>query len=432
MPRRKVCFYGGFERSVRKIIIKYSSLTNPKKYFSFLFFFFFFFFFFQIGSWSTGGLVLDKKIIKFYTVNGGVLDRIVDSRCYSDCQCVNNYTVENVTQSFPVIQLDPEMGFVTSSAIFDSKLWTIITVIIALSGCLITLLLMIYIMCKVCAGALIRRYLVLGLLLLVAMIFLFLSVLPFVFTPSEAGCGMRFFAHGFSYAFSYAIILTKMTTLRDYKYIGLGGEVSRLNQILSVFFITGVQIAMGVEWWVLKGSMLIQMTIKEITTDGIQDVTYYACDFHRKDFITYHCYVLLLLVMCCLYSITVRKETKNMKEARLLLVCSWFCLALWIALIVTFLVLKRDYLEAIAAIGILANALSMMVIIYLPKLTAIARLKYEVSEKKGRRNENGYKIDTDFQFERPYSLPGTMHSTFTDKTTTLPRSLAAFDNSLSY
>ena len=319
-----------------------------------------------------------------------------------------------------------------SSAEFDSKLWTIIVVIIALSGCVVTLGLMMYIMCKVCAGALIRRYLALGVLLLVAMIFLFLSVLPFVFTPSEVGCGMRFFAHGFSYAFCYAIILTKMTTLRDYKYIGLGGEISRLNQFLSVFFITGVQIAVGVQWWVLGGPTLSQTTIKEKTSEGIENVTYYACDFNRKEFITYHSYVLLLLVICCFYSIGVRKETKNMKEARLLLICSWFCLALWIAVIVTFLILQRDYLEAIAAIGILANALSMIVIIYLPKLTVIAKLKYEISEKSGKRVENGYKVDTDFQFERPYSLPGTMHSSYTDKTNTLPRSLAAFDTSLSY
>ena len=372
-------------------------------------------------------------MMKFYSTDGGVRDIILHSHCHSDCHCINNFTVENVTEKFVPQSLDQEMGFVTSSGEFHNKLWTIIVVIIALSGSLITLCLMIYIMCKVCAGALVRRYLVLGLLLLIAMVFLFLSVLPFVFTPTEVGCGMSFFAHGFSYAFAYGIILTKLTTLRDYKYIGLGGEVSRLNQILSVFFITGVQIALGVEWWVLKGSMLIIKTNREITKDLIiQDMTYYACDFNRTDFISYHCYVLLLLVMCCLYSISVRKETKNMKEARLLLVCSWFCFALWIALIVTFFVLKREYLEAIVAIGILANALSMMVIIYLPKLTAIAKLKYEVSEKKGSRNENGYKIDTDFQFERPYSLPGTMHSTFTDKTTTLPRSLAAFDSSLSY
>ena len=390
-------------------------------------------FYFQIGSWSTQGLSLDTNMMKFYSTDGGVRDIILHSHCHSDCHCINNFTVENVTEKFVPQSLDQEMGFVTSSGEFHNKLWTIIVVIIALSGSLITLCLMIYIMCKVCAGALVRRYLVLGLLLLIAMVFLFLSVLPFVFTPTEVGCGMRFFAHGFSYAFAYGIILTKLTTLRDYKYIGLGGEVSRLNQILSVFFITGVQIALGVEWWVLKGSMLIIETNREITKDLIiQDVTYYACDFNRTDFISYHCYVLLLLVMCCLYSISVRKETNNMKEARLLLVCSWFCLALWIALIVTFFVLKREYLEAIVAIGILANALSMMVIIYLPKLTAIAKLKYEVSEKKGSRNENGYKIDTDFQFERPYSLPGTMHSTFTDKTTTLPRSLAAFDSSLSY
>ena len=371
-------------------------------------------------------------MVKFYTVDGVLIQRNVDSYCASQCNCINNYTVENTTGHFVAVELDSEKGFVDSSAEFDRKLWSIVVIIIAMSGCVITLGMMMYIMCKVCAGALIRRYLVLGVLLLVAMMFLFLSVLPFVFTPSEIGCGMRFFAHGFSYAFCYAIMLTKMTSLRDYKYIGLGGDVSRLNQLLSVFFITGVQIAIGVQWWVLGGSMLVQTIVPEKMAAEIQNVTYYACAFERKDFIAYHSYVMLLLVICCFYSISVRKETKNMKEARLLLVCSWFCLALWIALVITFLILKREYLDAIAAIGLVANALSMMVIIYLPKLTVIARLKYEISDKGGKRMENGYKVDTDFQFERPYSLPGTMHSTFTDKNATLTRSLAAFDSSLSY
>ena len=387
---------------------------------------------FQVGTWSTNGLELDKSLVKFYTVDGVLIQRNVDSFCASKCNCVNNLTAHNTTAHFGAVDLDPEMGFVDSSAEFDRSLWSIIVLIISMSGCVITLAMMMYIMCKVCAGALIRRYLVLGLLLLVAILFLFLSVLPFVFTPSEVGCGMRFFAHGFAYAFSYAIMLTKMTALRDYKYIGLGGDVSRLNQLLSVFFITGVQIAIGVQWWVLGRPTLIQTIVPEKSDGEIQNVTYYACDLERRDFIAYHSYVMLLLVICCFYSISVRKETKNMKEARLLLVCSWFCLALWIALVITFLILKRDYLEPIAAIGLLANALSMMVIIYLPKLTVIARLKYEISDKAGKQMENGYKVDTDFQFERPYSLPGTMHTTFTEKNGTLSRSLAAFDSSLSY
>lgn len=345
---------------------------------------------------------------------------------------MNINTTTDTTDTAKMRQLDYEMGYKNSSAKFQKDLWVLIVVIIAGTGSLLTLTLMVYIMCKVCAGALMRRYLALGILLLVGMVFLFLSVLPFLFSPSENVCGTRFFAHGFSYAFCYAIMLTKMMSLRDYKYIGLGGEISRINQMLTVFFITSVQVAIGVQWWVLKTPVVYTEAMFEAgENDALLETTYYACDFVRKDFVFYHSYVIFLLVLCCLYSLGVRKETKNMNEARLLLICSWFCLALWIGIVVTLMILDRKYLEAICAIGILANALSMVVIIYLPKLTAISRLKYDVSEQKAHK-ENGYKLDPDFQFERPYSLPGTLHSSITDKALTYPRSLATFDTSLSY
>ena len=380
----------------------------------------------------------DKAKYKAYDSSGDELKDGRRSVCYSQCICrntKNNTNPNNFDITTPLTMLDPEMGFQNSSGEFNNDLWSIVVVIIASSGAFATLCLMLYIMTKVCAGALVRRYLVLGVMLLVAMIFLFMSVLPFVFTPSEAVCGMRYFAHGVSYALCFAIILTKMTTLRDYKYIGLGGEISRVNQLFSVFFITGVQIAIGVEWWVLRTPVVIKETNTTLVGD-IFDITYrldtiYACDFERNDFLAYHSFVIFLIFVCCLYSIGVREETQNMKEARLLLISSWFCFAIWIALIVTISVMDRDYIEAICAIGILANALTLMVVIYFPKLTAISRLRYEVSDQNGVK-ESGYKVDRDFHFERPYSLPGTLHSHVTDKSLSYQRSLAIFDTSLSY
>ncbi|XP_045164140.2 LOW QUALITY PROTEIN: uncharacterized protein LOC123528469 [Mercenaria mercenaria] len=383
----------------------------------------------EVGSWVDHQLSLDQKKLRSYDSKNNPLSEFRKSYCFVYSKI--NITA-NESDTAQIRQLDYEMGYKNSSAKFKKDLWVLIVVIIAGTGSLMTILLMIYIMCKVCSGALVRRYLALGILLLIGMVFLFLSVLPFLFTPSENVCGMRYFAHGFSYAFCFGIILTKMMTLRDYRYIGLGGEISRINQMLTVFFITSVQVAIGVQWWVLRTPVVYSELILEAgEMDALQETTYYACDFVRKDFVSYHSYVIFLLVLCCFYSLSVRKETKNMKEARLLLICSWFCLALWIGIIVTIMVLDRKYLEAICAIGILGNALSMVVFIYLPKLTAISRLKYEVSEQNVHK-ENGYKLDTDFQFERPYSLPGTLHSSITDKALTYPRSLATFDTSLSY
>ncbi|KAL4227013.1 hypothetical protein ACF0H5_014989 [Mactra antiquata] len=386
----------------------------------------------EVGRWLDQQLIMSPDKLKSYSSKGSVLPEFRESYCFSSrCTCVNINSTTGDSSTDENIVLDYEMAYKANTGEFQKDLWVLIVVIIAGTGSLITLFLMIYIMCKVCAGALVRRYLALGLLLLVAMVFLFLSVLPFLFSPSENVCGMRFFAHGFSYALCFGVILAKMMTLRDYRYIGLGGEISRINQLLTVFFIISVQIAIGVQWWVLRSPVVFTETLRMEIDGTLQNVTFYACDFVREDFISYHSYVIFLVVLCCLYGLSVRRETKNMKEARLLLICSWVCLIFWIAVIVTLIILDRKYLEAICSIGILANALTMMVVIYLPKLTAISRLKYEVSENNMRK-ENGYKLDTDFQYERPYSLPGTLRSSITDKALTYPRSLATFDTSLSY
>ncbi|XP_052781593.1 metabotropic glutamate receptor 2-like [Mya arenaria] len=389
----------------------------------------------QVGQWVDQQLTADLDLLKSYNSIGEALPELRKSYCVDEpCVCLNINASSDDSMDPTSMTLDHEMGYVDSTAEFKSELWKIIVVIIAGSGAFITVFVLIYFLCKVCGGTLMRRYLLLGIPLLIAMMFLFLAVLPFVFTPSESVCGMRYFAHGFSYTLCFGAMLSKMMSVRSYSLIGLGGEVSRINTLFMWFFAISVQVAIGVQWWILRKPVLFSTNVFEVRKGNLEEITYYACDFQRKDFVAYHSYVIFLLVLCCIYSLSLKSLMKNNKEvsSNVLIICSWFCLALWIALIVTLLVLDRDYLEAICAIGLLANALAVLVIIFLPTLTAVSRLKYEVASAGGRREENGYKLDPDFRFERPYSLPGTLHSSITDKTLTYPRSLATFDTSLSY
>ncbi|KAK3579379.1 hypothetical protein CHS0354_029681 [Potamilus streckersoni] len=390
----------------------------------------------SIGTWKEGILEINKAEIKSYDSNIFELPTPRNSNCYKSCRCIN--VKEKVT---PVVSISsqpygPDRIYGETTASFIPDLWRIIVLIIACSGAAITLILMLFILSKVCTGALIRRYIILGILLLVAIVFLFISIFPFLFSPSESGCGMRFFAHGFSYAFAFAIILTKMMTLRDYRYIGLGGEISRLNQVLSVFFLTGVQIAIGVQWWVLKRPFFIEEKYSKVTANTTENITYYACEFQRIDFVAYNVYVMLLVVVCSLYGILVRKESKNMGEARLLLIFSWTSVGIWTSWIIVFFVLPRQHSEFIVSLEMLVSAVAMLAIIYLPKLTTIAKLKYDVSERESgeKSRQNGYKIDSGFYFERPYSLPETLDNTdsFLNKYQGYPRSLQTFDTSLSY
>ncbi|KAH3819850.1 metabotropic glutamate receptor 3-like [Dreissena polymorpha] len=389
----------------------------------------------KVGHWVDQQLEVFFHELKSYNSIGEPLKELRPSVCPGRvCSCTNmNMSSDGKNQTLSA-NLDKDMGFVNTTGEFQRGLWQIITIVIAGSGAFLALILLLYLICKLFGGGLLRRHLVLGIPLLFATMLLLLSVLPFVFSPSEAVCGLRYFAHGLSYALCFGILLTKMMSLRDYKFVGLGGDVSKVNQLLLAFFIAAVQIAIGVQWWVLRSPVLITVNVTELVDGQVRKNTYYACDFTRRDFISYHSYVIFLIVLCCLYSFSIKSSLRNTKEvsSKVLVVCAWFCLALWIAIIVTFFVLTRDFLEAICAIGLLANAMSILLIIFLPTVTLISRLKYDVAKSPGDRNSNGYKLDTDFQFERPYSLPSTLHSAITDKSLTMPRSLATFDTSLSY
>ncbi|XP_046340819.2 uncharacterized protein LOC124121790 [Haliotis rufescens] len=365
----------------------------------------------KVGEWRSGQLLLDAS--KLYYIDGQSSANV--AHCHSKCICLNNVTSNrNITPADAV--------FYETSGRFNGELWATIIVTISAAGAFVTLILIFYVIYKVCAGALAKRYVGLGLLLLIGVLILYLAVLPFVFTPSNTVCGLRFFAPGFTYCLCFATVLVKMTSIRDYKLIGLGGEVSNLNQFLSVFFVTSVQIAIGVQYWVLKAPF--------VTEKSTGSQTFYACAFQRSEFLVYLVYVMFVLVLSSIYGIGVRKEQKNMGEARLLLTSSWLCVFVWVGWTVVLMVLDVTLIEPVISAGIMACATLMLTVIFIPKIHMVARLKYDVS-KQTTSMQNGYKVDPDFMFERPYSLPGTLTSSYSS-VKTYPKSIEHFDSSLSY
>ncbi|XP_062600513.1 uncharacterized protein LOC134262138 [Saccostrea cucullata] len=378
----------------------------------------------DIGNYSDGVLHMDP--LGIFDTNGRILQG-QQSRCFSNCRCVALEDKENATEE--VSHVDPyakmELEFFKSTAELSKELWTIIVLIIGIGGAFAALCFVIYVFHKVCAGLLSKRYVGLGILLLFSIIFLFLSVLPFVFTPSEIVCSTRFFIPGFAYTLSFATVMAKIMSLRSYKLIGLGGELSNVNQFLTVLFITGVQIAVGVHFWYIEENKLgfLRTRLDE------ENQPEYACVFDRTEFVKYLVFVMFLIVLCAIYSIFVRKETKNMGEAKFIMVYSWLCIPIWVAWVVTLIVLPRNWAEVIVCIGILTCATLMTLIVFLPKLHRISRLKYDV-EHSGTQN-GGYKLDSDFMFERPYTLP-TSSNSFKYSEKANPKFISSFDTSLSY
>ncbi|XP_069101405.1 uncharacterized protein [Argopecten irradians] len=378
----------------------------------------------KVGVWREGMLDLDMTRIKAYDSNGMAYTSVPESRCYQNCVCVN-FGSENNTDGEDEIDPYSDALFYDTSGQFDPVLWAVMVLIVSLGGAFVVLMFMFYVIYKVCIGFLYRRYISLGMLMLLSVIFLYLAVVPFVFTPSNWVCACRRFVPGLAYAFLFATILSKLMALRAYKLIGLGGELSSVNQFLAILFITGIQVALGLQWLLYEDEYVI--TRNDVFPQ-------YACIFDKFKFVTYLSYVMFVILLCAMYSLTVRNEKKNLGEARLIFVASWVIIFVWIGWLIVIYMEPRDYIEPTICIGMIACATVILMVVFVPKLYRITNLKYDIRDS-GMENGGLGKVDAEFIFERPFTLPASAASEatsikYSDKTN--PKSISTFDTTMSY
>ncbi|KAK0052672.1 metabotropic glutamate receptor 3 [Biomphalaria pfeifferi] len=369
----------------------------------------------QVGTYFKRQFLLNASSIQFYNQLGEVLSHIPEIQCRNECECVKIFA-RNLSHV-----IDDHHFYSSQPGEFILESWAIAVVAVSGSGCFMSIVFAVYVIHKMCTRTIGKRYTFLGLALLLAVTVMYSAVLPFVFTPSETVCALRYFLTGVAYALCFAVILVKLMTLQSYKFIGLGGEVSGLNQAATVFFITCVQVSSGVHWW-LYYSPFVQSSHSMV--GGLM----YACNMGKIDLSIYLAYVMFLLVACCLYSVGVRSEKRNMGEAKLLLSCSWLCLAVWLSWLLCLFLFDAKWSQVIVCASILGCASSVMLIVFIPKIRLVSRLKYDLSQKSAERN--GYSIDTDFLYERPQSLPGTLTSTFSSGKASFPKTVTSFDSDL--
>ncbi|KAL8580042.1 hypothetical protein ACOMHN_065926 [Nucella lapillus] len=393
------------------------------------------------GTYGPSGLSINTSLVQFFNPRGQHLPQPHPHSHCPACTCIN--VLANTTQSPAPSTVVPPVVLADwlwreERGVFIREVWSWSVLAVMVVGCVTALCFISYVMFKVWQGALARRYIGLGLLLLLALALLYLSSLPFLFTPSPVVCGLRYVAPCVALCLCLACVLVKLMALKDYRTIGLGGELSGINQGLSVFFIVLVQISISAQWWIFKGPFLQEKEEEE--EDIYQEspppphhahhLPKVSCRSSPTHLVLNLSFVFFLLLLCSIYSLNVRREKKNMGEARLLLVGSWVLVVLWMVWIPALLLVHPRHISLVTSSGILASASALLGVVFVPKVRMVAGLKYDLSKKHAVRN--GYSVDTDFLYERPYSLPGTLTSTYSS-IRTYPKSVTAnFDSSLSY
>ena len=68
------------------------------------------------------------------------------------------------------------------------------------------------------------------------------SVAPWLLPPNELTCAMRHFLHPLAMVHCISILLVKAMQLRSIAFVGLGGKISQLNQLVCLLFMLLVQV----------------------------------------------------------------------------------------------------------------------------------------------------------------------------------------------
>lgn len=141
---------------------------------------------------------------------------------------------------------------------FISRTWALVVVSVAIFGFFVSLWMLLYVFQKICDGTLPGNQ-VMGVLLLIGVMFLFSSVIPWLLPPNEIICALRHFLHPLLLVFCFSILLVKSMQLRSLVTIGLGGSIPQVNQLLSLLFMVTVQVVIAVEWYLTTRPLGIQI-----------------------------------------------------------------------------------------------------------------------------------------------------------------------------
>ncbi|XP_064473541.1 uncharacterized protein LOC135388128 [Ornithodoros turicata] len=243
-------------------------------------------------------------------------------------------------------------------ALWISKPWSLVIVVTSGFGILLSLYVMVFLLMKLCEGVVKKGHQVTSLLLLFSINCLFIASLLFTFKPSQKLCGAQQFAHHTSYVFAFGCLLLKGMHLNSMRSVGLGGRVNSVNQILTVGFIVGVQVAIEVQSWILK----------PVITSGYANY----CHIQQLRFLFHEVYAFLVLLLAIFMAFHNRDSTYNRRDARSLLWTTLLVVPIAAAGNTAFMLMaNHEYQFMSVAFTLVTTAYFLLVGIFGPYLLAL-------------------------------------------------------------
>lgn len=244
---------------------------------------------------------------------------------------------------------------------FISRMWSLVVVAVAILGTCACLWMLMYVLIKMCDGTLTGNQ-TMGVLLLLGIMCLFASVIPWLLPPNEMVCANRHFFHPLAMVLCFAILLVKAMQLRSLVSVGLGGSIPHVNQLVSLVFMLLVQVVISIEWYISSSPLGVQVN------DG-----YPECAVSKNRFLLLHLYPCTLLILAFCYGMSVLKIKRNFNEGRWITCATAFIIPIFAAWSVVYYFAPVLYHDPSVAVSIVAVAGTLLSAIFFPKMLTIAK-----------------------------------------------------------
>lgn len=256
---------------------------------------------------------------------------------------------------------------------FISRTWALTILSVALLGTFIALWMLIYVIIKICDDTLGGSQ-TMGLVLLLGVIFLLCSVVPWLLPPNEAMCAIRHFLPPIALSLNFAVLLVKAMQLQSLARVGIGGSIPQVNQLVSLLFMVAVQAVISSEWYISNAPIVIVQDLETL---------YVSCDVSRVRFVLLFTYPSVLLVFTFCFGISVLKIKANYREGRWITAATITIMPVYIVWMLLCSFAPVHFHDAATSFAIVIIALLILCIVFAPKMHTISHEGKKSSDKSG-------------------------------------------------
>lgn len=299
----------------------------------------------QVGHYSNGKLIWDKKRLNVFHFMGSGWFKIPEFYCRKNCPeiCLN---YENISVSSGFDNLFSRIYH------WRHERWVTVFLTVSSVGVIFSLITIVYLITKSCKKDFEDGNHANNIIILIAIILSYSCTMLFMFHKDSESCARRVTIIGMAYTIMLAPILSRCCLMIAAELDGVHGHVSGFLQSVLCFFITAVQAGMSsCYWW-------MHTTPSHVA---------YKCTNNTKITFSYLSYPMILSLLWLIVSPFSARSRRNNREGLILHIGSIAVCVVWLAWYLLFFLLPA-WNDFTICFGLVGTATAILVVVFLPKI----------------------------------------------------------------